>query len=59
MIVEKSQQVNTVKLLVGDHPKCEDLVVAYEKRTTGVSSENMSGHICFREDNLLYAISKS
>ena len=43
---------------ISDHPKCEDLVVAYEKRTTRrVCSEKMSGHVYFIEDNLLHICS--
>ena len=52
---------NTVEPSVSYHPKCENLVVTYERwwhtrnRITGVSSE-MSGHFYFMEDNLLHAI---
>ena len=55
---------NTVEPSVSYHPKCKDLVVTYERwsltrnRITGVSSEKMSGHIYFTEDNLVHAISK-
>ena len=33
-------------------------VVSYESRTTGGFFEKKSGHIYFKEDNLLHAISK-
>ena len=55
---------NTVEPSVAYQPKCEDLVVTYERwsltrnRITRLSSEKMSGHIYFKEDNLLHAISK-
>ena len=47
-----------------DHPKCEVLVVAYGRwsltgiEPQGFSSEKKSGHIYFKEENLLHAISK-
>ena len=49
---------------VNDHPKCEDLVVAYGRSSLtriepqGFSSEKKSGHMYFKEENLLHAISK-
>jgi len=37
--------INTVDAPVSDHPKCDDLVVAYENQTTVVSYEKSSRHI--------------
>ena len=51
-------KVNTIEPPVSDHPRCEDLVVAYKNRTTGLSSEKMYGHIYFMDNDLLHAISK-
>ena len=55
---------NTVEPLVSDHQKCKDLVVAYMRQSLttiepeGFSSKKKCGHIYFREENLLHAISK-
>ena len=46
--------ITTVEPTVIDHPKCDDLVVAYENQTTVVSYEKSSWHIYLVEKNLRY-----
>ena len=55
---EELEKETTVEPPESDHPKCADLVVANENRTTGGFFEKKTGHIYFKEDNLLHAISK-
>ena len=54
----------TDKPIESNHPKCKDSVVAYGRwsltriEPQEVSFEKKTGHIYFKEENLLYAISK-
>ena len=56
---EELEKETTVEPTESNHPKCEEReVVSYENRTTGGFFEKKTGHIYFKEDNLLHAISK-
>ena len=63
---EELEKESTGEPPESDHPKCADLVVAngrwsltkIEPQTTGGFFEKKTGHIHFKEDNLLHAISK-
>ena len=63
-LYNRTVYVITVEPLVSDHPKCEDFLVGYgwwsptRIESQGVSFEKKSGHIYFKEENLLHAISK-
>ena len=37
--------INTVEPPVSDHPKCDDLVVAYENQTSGLLREKFPTHL--------------
>ena len=50
-------KTNTVELAVSDHPKCEDLVVAYGWSLMRINPEKRSRHVYFMEENLLHAAS--
>ena len=54
---EELEKETTVEPTESNHPKCEEReVVSYENRTTGGFFEKKTGHIYFKEDNLLHAI---
>ena len=56
---EELEKETTVEPTESNHPKCKQReVVSYENRTTGGFFEKKTGHIYFKEDNLLHAISK-
>ena len=63
---EELEKESTGEPPESDHPKCADLMVAngrrsltrIEQQTTGGFFEKKTGHIHFKEDNLLHAISK-
>ena len=61
---EELEKETTDKPTESNHPKCKDLVVAYGRwsltriEPQEVSFEKKTGHIYFKEDNLLHAISK-
>ena len=59
---EELEKETTVEPPESDHPKCEDLAVAYGRRSLTrtepqeVYFEKKTGHIYFKEENLLHAI---
>ena len=63
---EELEKESTGEPPESDHPKCADLMVAngrwsltrIEPQTSGGFFEKKTGHIHFKEDNLLHAISK-